>query len=103
MSTETIPGTTALGAVHLVVSDLDRALQYYVRGLGLTLRESGDATVSLGTASDDLLILHADPSAPRPRGACGLFHFAVLVPSRVDLSRELHHLIDARVRIDGAS
>jgi catechol 2,3-dioxygenase len=103
MSTETIPGTTTLGAVHLVVRDLERSLTYYEQGLGLVPREREGAIARLGTASHELLVLHGDPDAPRARGACGLFHFAVLVPTRADLARQLHHLIEARVRIDGAS
>src|SRR5260370_40872849 len=103
MSTDTITKTSTLGAFHLTVSDLDRALAYYGPGLGLALRERDGEVARLGTEREDLLVIKGDLVAPRARGACGLFHFAILLPSRKDLSLTLHHLIEARVRIDGAS
>ena len=100
-----LPDETRIGAVELVVRDLDRSVSFYERAIGLevTGREL-DAEVRLGAGGEPLLVLRGEPEAPpRPPGTTGLFHFAILVPSRPELARSLDRLIEAGWRLTGAS
>jgi catechol 2,3-dioxygenase len=91
---------TTVGSVSLTVSDLERSRQFYERVTGL--EPAGDGY--LGAPDRPFLELHGDPSAPAlNRGATGLFHFAILVPSRADLARSLRRIAEARWPLDGAS
>ena len=96
---------TMLGSVHLTVSELDRSRQFYERAIGLSSVELEDGSVGLGVAGERfLVVLHGDPSAPPlNRRATGLFHLAILVPSRRDLAFALARLAEARWPLDGAS
>ncbi|HSD23249.1 MAG TPA: VOC family protein, partial [Solirubrobacterales bacterium] len=97
------PGT-AMGAVRLTVSDLDRARGFYRDAIGLTELPSEDEAVWLGTDEHPIVELVGDPDAPpRPRGTSGLFHLAILVPSRPDLARALQRVAEAGWRLSGAS
>jgi catechol 2,3-dioxygenase len=97
---------TAIGAVRLTVSDLGRSRAFYEDTLGLRARELDDGSLALGVddAERSLIELVGDSSAPRldPR-ATGLFHLAILVPSRLDLAFALARLADAHWPLDGAS
>jgi catechol 2,3-dioxygenase len=95
--------TTALGAVHLNVSDLDRSLDFYERALGLRPQRRDRATAALGAGADDLLVLHELPGALRLRRHSGLYHYAVLLPSRPELAHALLRLFAHRRPIQGAS
>jgi catechol 2,3-dioxygenase len=98
-----IAPATRMGAVHLTVSDLPRSLDYYKRLLGLQVREREDGTARLGAGGEDLLVLHEEPGAePAPRNT-GLFHFALLVPSRHDLARWFAHAIKNDAQFTGMS
>jgi len=96
------PGTS-LGPVHLTVRDLARSVAFYERRLGFAVREAGPGVARLGAGGPDLLVLWEHPDAPRVRGASGLYHFAVLVPSRLALARTLAHLLATRTPLTGAS
>src|SRR4051794_16525079 len=94
-----------LGAVRLTVADLDRARGFYEEALGLrALDEAADA-VRLGVDGTTAVVeLAGRPDAPpRPRGTTGLFHLAILLPSRADLARALRRVVDAGWRLTGAS
>jgi catechol 2,3-dioxygenase len=92
-----------MGAVHLTVSDLDRSLDYYQRAIGLQVRERENGTAHLGAGGEDLLVLYEQPDAePAPRNT-GLFHFALLVPSRHDLARWLVHAANGQIALEGMS
>jgi catechol 2,3-dioxygenase len=103
MSAPRLPAGAAIGAVHLTVSDLERAIAFYTHGLGLKLHGREGATARLGVGAEDLLVLSGKTGAVRARGTTGLYHFAVLVPSRPDLARSLRHLIDRRTPLTGMS
>jgi catechol 2,3-dioxygenase len=98
------PGT-AIGTVRLTVSDLDRSRSFYEQALGLQPSELDDGGLALGRGAEHPLIeLHGDSSAPRlNRHATGLYHLAILVPTRVDLALALARLSEARWPLDGAS
>jgi catechol 2,3-dioxygenase len=96
---------TTLGSVHLTVSELERSRQFYERAIGLSSVELEGGAVGVGAAgAAPRVVLHGDPSAPPlSRRATGLFHLAILVPSREDLAFALARLADARWPLDGAS
>ncbi len=96
---------TTMGAVRLIVSDLERSRAFYEQALGLHSTDLDDGTIALRAGDGRPLVeLLGDSSAPRldPR-ATGLFHLAVLVPSRRDLAFALARLVEARWPLDGAS
>jgi catechol 2,3-dioxygenase len=102
----TLPRTLRLGAVALTVTDLGRAVAWYQTALGLHLhRQDADAGVAaLGAGEEDVLVLHEDPAAtPPPRRSSGLYHYALLFPTREELARAALRLGAARTPIQGAS
>jgi catechol 2,3-dioxygenase len=96
---------TMIGAVALTVSDLERARAFYADALGLAATALDDGSIALGAPGErPLILLQGDLSAPPlDRHATGLFHLAVLVPSRQDLAFALARLAEARWPLDGAS
>lgn len=98
------PVTIRLGPAHLIVTDLDRSIEFYERSIGLQVRHRGAGTAVMWAAgAGDLLVLEAEPGA-RPAGRhAGLYHVALLHPSRVELARAAARLVDTRTRILGAS
>ena len=96
---------TALGPVRLTVADLDRSRTFYERAIGLRAAELEDGKLGLGAPGEPALIeLRGDSAAPRlNRRAPGLYHLAVLVPSRLDLAVALARLAQAHWPLDGAS
>jgi catechol 2,3-dioxygenase len=94
---------TRLGPVHLVVTDLDRAVGWYADALGLRLHRREDPVAALGAGEDDVVVLHEEPGARRAGRHAGLFHAALLYPSRLELARVAVRLAESRARVDGAS
>lgn len=93
---------TAVGAVTLTVRDLERALAFYQDSLGFRFHGRQGDVVTLGAGERDLLVLRGQPDArPAGRRHTGLYHFAILTPSRRHLARSLRHLIDRGVRPHG--
>jgi catechol 2,3-dioxygenase len=94
---------TSLGAVELTVTDLDRSLDFYTRVIGLTLHDRDGLRATLGAGGQqDLLTLHADPAATPASGA-GLYHYALLFPTRGELAHAARRIAESATRIDGAS
>jgi catechol 2,3-dioxygenase len=92
-----------LGPVHLTVTDLDRSIGFYERAIGLRQQGRDDGRAALGTGGEDLLVLVEDSDA-RPAGRhAGLYHFALLHPSRTELGRAMQRLVATRTPISGAS
>jgi catechol 2,3-dioxygenase len=92
-----------IGAVRLRVADLERQRAYYEKAIGLKTLEHDGEVVRLG-ADTPLLELVGDPDAPpAPPRSTGLFHVAVLVPSRADLARAVRRVVDSGERFTGAS
>jgi catechol 2,3-dioxygenase len=109
MNTEyNIPSETRIGHVHLKVSDLDRALEFYCDLLGfeLTTMYGEDAAfISAGGYHHHIGLntWHSKGGSPAPRHHTGLYHTAILYPSRKDLAEIVRRLIDADYPISGAS
>jgi catechol 2,3-dioxygenase len=87
----------------LTVTDLDRAIAYYEGRIGLTPHGDAGGVARFGAGADDLLVLTERPGASRARGTTGLYHFALLVPSRPALARALRRLIETRTEMTGMS
>lgn len=98
-----LPQTLRLGATHLTVSDLGGAIAFYENAIGLQLRDRGGATASLGAGGEDLLVLVEERGAAPGGRHAGLYHYALLFDSRIELARAARRLATARTRIDGAS
>lgn len=100
----TIAANAGIGMVALSVADLNRSLDYYQGGIGLTLLVHDAAEAVLGAGATPLLRLSATrPGARVVRRATGLYHFALRVPSRLELARTLQHLHESSTPIGGAS
>jgi len=98
-----LPAALRLGPVHVIVSDLDRSVAWYESQLGLLTHARDDGTVELGDGRETSVVLHEDPEA-RPAGRhAGLYHYALLLPSRLELARAALRLAHARTPIDGMS
>jgi catechol 2,3-dioxygenase len=98
-----LPGQLRLGPVHLTVRDLDGSVEWYERALGLRLhrREGGEA--ELGDGTETVVVLHEDPEAGPAGRHAGLYHYALLYPSREELARAATRLIERQTPIQGMS
>jgi catechol 2,3-dioxygenase len=113
----TVPATPAptpidagvrIGHVHLKVADLERALAFYcgVLGFALTQRYGPDAAfISAGGYHHHLGLntWQSRGGPPPPPGTTGLFHTAILYPTRAALADALERLTKAGVPLDGAA
>jgi catechol 2,3-dioxygenase len=101
----TIAPETEIGTVRLTVADLERSRAFYERAIGLRATQRENGSLALGVDGEPPLIeLTADPAAPPlSRRATGLYHLAILLPSRGDLAVAIRRLADGRVALDGAS
>jgi catechol 2,3-dioxygenase len=99
----TLPATLRLGPVHLTVSNLDRSVLFYERAIGLKTHRREDGEAALGVGEEDLLVLHEEPEARRAGRHAGLYHYALLYPSREELARAAVRLVAAQTAIQGAS
>jgi catechol 2,3-dioxygenase len=99
---------TRIGHVHLKVADLDRALGFYCGVLGFEIMQRyGDqaAFVSAGGYHHHIGLntWESKGGHPPPPGSTGLFHTAILYPSRAALADALHRVLAAGIPLDGAS
>jgi catechol 2,3-dioxygenase len=103
-----LPEATTLGAAHLIVADLHRSVTFYTDLLGFTQvagpAANGEASLTIGDDPTPVLRLTELQGARRkPAHATGLYHVAILTPSRLDLARSLYHLAESRYPLSGAS
>ena len=101
------PGTR-IGHVHLKVADIERALGFYCGVLGFeTIARFGReaAFVSAGGYHHHIGLntWESRDGTPPPAGTTGLYHVAILYPTRADLSDALRRVIGAGINLDGAS
>ena len=97
-----------IGHVHLKVADIERSLAFYcgVLGFELTARYGTEAAFfSAGGYHHHFGIntWESKGGSPPPAGTTGLYHTAILYPTRVSLADALRRLIAARIPLDGAS
>lgn len=95
LQTTSIDPATEVGLLSLSVADLTRSLAFYSDSIGFTVLRQDTSGATLGTDGTPLLLLHEYPGAapwPRDRASyTGLYHFAVLLPTRADLGQWLQH------------
>ncbi|HJR53010.1 MAG TPA: VOC family protein [Gemmatimonadota bacterium] len=108
MADNPIDPAVRIGHVHLKVADLDRALGFYqgVLGFELTQRYGRDAAfVSAGGYHHHigLNVWESRGGPPPPRGTTGLYHLAILYPTRAALADALRRLVEAGIPLEGAS
>jgi catechol 2,3-dioxygenase len=100
-----IDPATTVGTLSLSVADLQRSVTFYTDLIGLRVLSEGESSATLGVADDSFLELTECPGAqPWPRGGRsypGLYHFAILLPTRVDLGRWLAHWLSQDMPLPG--
>lgn len=104
----TVPAQTRIGHVHLKVSDLDRSLAFYHELLGFEIvQRYGSQAVFISAGGYHhhigLNTWHSKGAGPAPVHAPGLYHTAILYPTRKDLAVILKRLLEARYPLTGAS
>jgi len=101
MSQPAIPSETRLGEVNLRVRDLSRSVTFYAEHMGFAIIDRQPARATLGAGDRGLLTLHEDGQARPMARTAGLYHFAVLVPSRTELARSLRRLVTTKTPLQG--
>jgi catechol 2,3-dioxygenase len=99
----TLPDTLRLGAVHLTVTHLDRSVDWYATALGLRVHRHDLGCAELGDGRTTVLVLHEDSQARAPGRHAGLYHYALLYPTREELALAALRLAQTRTPIQGAS
>jgi catechol 2,3-dioxygenase len=104
----TVPAQTRIGHVHLKVADLQRALDFYCGLLGFEITTTyGDqaAFISAGGYHHHIGLntWHSKGGQPAPKNSAGLFHAAIVYPTRKDLARILQRLMEEDYPLTGAS
>jgi catechol 2,3-dioxygenase len=98
-----LPDDLRFGAIALAVTDLERSIDYYRRRLGMDLIQRDGSRATLGAGGRRLVELEERRGAARNSDAADLFHFALRLPSRPALARQLAHLMATDTRLTGAS
>ncbi len=103
-----IPDGTRIGHVHLKVAEIERALEFYCGVLGFTLMQRFGKQAAFISAGGyhhhiGLNTWESQGGHPPPPGTTGLYHLAILYPTRPDLGRALKALIRHGVQLDGAA
>jgi len=106
--TPPIAAGARIGHVHLKVADLQRALDFYCGVLGFQLMQKYGTQAAFISAGGyhhhiGLNTWESLGGRPPPRGSTGLFHTAILYPTRADLADALRRLTAAKIPLDGAS
>lgn len=103
-----IPAQTTIGHVHLKVSNIEKSLQFYRDLLGFEVMQwFGDSAAFISAGGYHhhigLNTWHSKDAGPAPVRAAGLYHLAILYPTRKDLAVAVKRLIDAGYPLTGAS
>ena len=106
--TSPIDPQVRIGHVHLKVADLERALDFYCGVLGFHVTQRhGDSAAFIAAGGYHhhigLNTWESKGGAPPPPGTTGLYHLAIVYPTRQTLADALRRLIAARIPLDGAS
>ncbi len=107
-ASQLIPAGTRIGHVHLKVSNIQRALDFYVGVLGFELQQLYGRQAAFISAGGyhhhiGLNTWESEGGSPPAPGTTGLFHVAILYPERADLADALKRLIANKIELDGAS
>jgi len=104
-SATAIDPATTVALLSLTVSNLDRSVAFYTEGIGFTILQRDETTATLGVAGTPVLLLTERAEArPWPReqvSHTGLYHFAILLPTRTDLGRWLQHWLERGFPLPG--
>ena len=108
MNSPSIDPRVRIGHVHLKVADLERALKFYCGVLGFELQQRHGAQVAFVSAGGyhhhiGLNTWESRGGSPPPPGTTGLFHVAILYPTRAALADALRRVLAAGIELDGAS
>lgn len=97
--------STFVSQVHLNVQDLQRSLEFYQTIIGFNILEQTDRSIVLTADGASPLVTIEQPEdvSPKKRGTAGLFHYALLLPSRADLAKIILHMIKMKYPVQGAS
>jgi catechol 2,3-dioxygenase len=103
-----IDPATRIGHVHLKVADLERALAFYVGVLGFELKQRYGSQAAFVAAGGyhhhiGLNTWESKGGLPPPHGTTGLYHTAILYPTRAALADALKRVMEAEIPVDGAS
>ncbi len=103
-----VPSGTRIGHVHLKVSDLDKSLAFYQGLLGFEIMQRYGAQAVFISAGGyhhhiGLNTWYSKNAPPAPQRAAGLFHTAILYPTRKDLAIVLKRLLDAGYPLTGTA
>lgn len=104
----TVPDNTRIGHIHLKVSDLDKALAFYRGLLGFEIMQRfGSSAVFISAGGYHhhigLNTWHSKNASPAPVNSCGLYHTAILYPTRKDLAVVFKRLADAKYPLSGSA
>ncbi|MCO6466892.1 MAG: VOC family protein [Bradyrhizobiaceae bacterium] len=104
----TLPAETRIGHVHLKVSDLERSIDFYCNILGFTLMMRYGKQAAFVSAGGyhhhiGLNTWESQGAPPPPPGHPGLYHVAILLPTRTHLSALVRNVINAGIALDGAA
>lgn len=104
----TIPAGTSIGHVHLKVADIKRSLKFYCDLLGFkvtTMYGKDAAFISAGGYHHHIGLntWYTKDASPTPRNSIGLYHTAILFPTRKDLALIYDRLLKAKYPLTGAS
>lgn len=105
---QSVDPAVRIGHVHLKVADLERALEFYVGVLGFELQQRYGPQAAFVSAGGyhhhiGLNTWESEGGVPPPFGHTGLYHVAILYPSRASLANALRRLEAANWPLDGAS
>lgn len=97
-----------IGHVHLKVANLERALDFYTGVLGFQLTQRYGTRAAFVSAGGyhhhiGLNTWESSGGSPPPQGTTGLYHVAILYPTRAELADALQRLVHANIRLEGAS
>ncbi len=107
-ASEPIDPRVVIGHVHLKVADLERALTFYCGVLGFELQQRFDSQAAFISAGGyhhhiGLNTWESAGGSPPPPHSTGLYHLAILYPTRPLLADALRRVLDAGIELDGAS
>lgn len=108
MSSPSVDPRVRIGHVHLKVADLERALQFYCGVLGFELQQRFGTQAAFVSAGGyhhhiGLNTWESKGGSPPPPGTTGLYHLAILYPTRALLADAVRRVLAAGIELDGAS